>query len=528
MAPKPPILPGKYQYVKRLEVFPERSSIFDRCSHGDNRNDASRNEASAVENGARGGDNDNTLERKYPYDWITEMASAVADDKLDIFRWDMKTCVPGSLLGTHGVIALKQRSLRRLLLETASCCYLRNVGTFFNREPNQMIDLSGFRMLEQIDWTTPNAVFIATLSIAIKQNVGHLRRLHLHFEDWKRFEPRIREVQFLANVSEDEPIEVEFANRLFNAPSLKEYPTRHLFPELRDLFLSDVPLSRELASAIDFQSLQSLGLHSCPGWDQFLLRSLGELETHQKLKTLEIRDDWIEPTTIERILNQITSSISRLEALFLNHLAPVGTLKMWENIARYQGDLRHFVHHQRQITPKSTKSCLYGMGEDFGSLSLPSEELIDQQFSGLNLESIGLSCEPKYFLKLLPSLRKMSSLKVIHIRRSYYDYQDCWAAFDDKYHMRKLTPGTLRPEFREFIETVFGAEGLPSVEVIVYGQTSYCGLYIFERSWSSSSGDAHWLEDNPQHKALMDKYRHTFEACRTRTRRLGIPATGSI
>lgn len=302
----------------------------------------------------------------------------------------MKTCVPGSLLGIRGVITLKQKSLRPLLLETASYCHVQ--------EPNQMIDLSGFRMLEQIDWTTPNAAFIATLSIAIKQNAGHLRRLHLHFNNWQRFERQIREAQFLVNIREDEPIEVEFANRLFNASSLKEYPTRHLFPELRDLFLSQVPLSGELASAIDFQSLQSLGLHSCPGWDQFLLRSLSELESHQKLKTLEIRDDCIAPTTIERILNEIISSISRLEGLFLNHLAPVGTLKMWENITRYQGDLRHFVHHQRQIPAERISAYLGRMGVDFGNLSLPGEELIDQQFSGLNLESIDLSCEPKYFV----------------------------------------------------------------------------------------------------------------------------------
>lgn len=74
-------------------------------------------------------------------------------------------------------------------------------------------------MLEQIDWMTPSAVYIATLSLAIKQNAGHLRRLHLHFVDWKRFKDRIQQTEFLADLSEDEAIGSGFANRLFNAPS---------------------------------------------------------------------------------------------------------------------------------------------------------------------------------------------------------------------------------------------------------------------------------------------------------------------
>jgi hypothetical protein len=93
MAPKPPILPGQYQYVKRLEVFPKTSSIFDQCSH-DGNYDFMKNEENALEKGARGGDNDNTLKGKYPYDWITKMASALGDDKLEIFRLVLFLIIP--------------------------------------------------------------------------------------------------------------------------------------------------------------------------------------------------------------------------------------------------------------------------------------------------------------------------------------------------------------------------------------------------------------------------------------------------
>ncbi|CAH0054926.1 unnamed protein product [Clonostachys solani] len=528
-----PILPGKYQYVKRLELFPRDAAMLDWCYHSGNHDNASgrkraydfMKEKSYAVKRRRGFSrkDDDTLVEKHTYDLITERASALSDEKLEVFRWEMKTCVPGSLLGTYGVLPLKQKSLRRLLLATTSQCRLRNLGFFFNKEPNQTIDLSAFRMLEQIDWTTPNAVFIATLSLAIKQNAGHLRRLHLHFDDWKRFKHRIRETEFLADLSEDEAIEIGFANRLFNAPSPREHPTRHLFPELRDLFLSDVPLSGELASAIDFRSLRSLGLHSCPGWDQFLLRSLSELENHQKLKKLEIQDDCTAPTTVERILNEIICTVYRLEELFLSHLAPVGTLKMWENITHHQEDLRHFVHHQRQISGNDTKGYKRRIGDDLGDISLPCMEPIYPQFSGLNLESIGLSCEPKHFLNLLPSLKRMSSLKMIHIRHSYDDVRDCWAAPWDESQKR-----TLRPEFREFIETVFGVDGLPSVEVIAYGDTSPHELYLFERKACLSFYGAEWNEYKVQHEVLMNKYRHAFEACSSRRRRLGIPPTGSI
>ncbi|VUC27566.1 unnamed protein product [Clonostachys rosea] len=403
--------PGKLQYVRRFEVLP-KEAVVEGCYHDNIHGNLTKKllaydtiekmagalrwlevvckKALVAINASR---------NIHFYDWIAETASALGDGRLEIFRWEMGTCVPGSLLGTNGVISLKQNSLRRLILVTASPCYIGEGETFHNGKPNQVIDLSAFRMLEQIDWTAPNAVFIPTLSLAIKQNAGHLRRLHLHFDNWQSFETNIRETKFLADLPENEAIEAAFAHRFFNVPSPKQYPTRHLFPELRDLFLSDVPLSGELANAIDFKSLRSLRIYLCPGWDQFLLRSLSELKEHEKLKTLEIGDNWTEPATVQSILNKAIRTVKRLETLFLNHLAPVGTLKMWENITYYQKDLRHFVHQQYKYDEEeATKAYEERRDLDLGDLSLPSKELIHQQFSGLNLESIGLSCEPEYFV----------------------------------------------------------------------------------------------------------------------------------
>lgn len=93
----------------------------------------------------------------------------------------MGTCIPQEVLGSNGIVTLRQSGrLRSLHLITHPEC-LDSDGY------EDEIDLSPFRQLRSLCWKGPSPGYIEVLSAALQSNSLHLQELELDFVDWELF-----------------------------------------------------------------------------------------------------------------------------------------------------------------------------------------------------------------------------------------------------------------------------------------------------------------------------------------------------
>lgn len=301
----------------------------------------------------------------------------------------MGTCIPSDILGANGIIPLKQTLLESLSLTTDSTCDQ-------SYDADCDIELSSFCKLQSLSWRAPNAVNIEALSVVIPKNSAHLQKLELDFVNW----PELRDS--LALYSDDEDENDITAENYFAAQVLRLNirSPRILLPAIRVLSLSQVPLVAEMASAINFDTVASLTLRSCPAWDKFLGRVL-ELNLPIKLRALEIQEsDDVASGWGEHILASFLDAFEGLEELSISHLGPTDAIELWDHTIHHQTTLKRFVYHQRIINIDDESSNLEEE-EDFPYLTIlgPSmqrirENPLQNPLARLDLECIGLACIP--------------------------------------------------------------------------------------------------------------------------------------
>ncbi|UPL00365.1 hypothetical protein LCI18_011299 [Fusarium solani-melongenae] len=315
-----------------------------------------------------------------------------------------------------------------------------------------------------------------------------------------------------------------------NSPTL-------LFPRIRVLSLSLVPLTASMASVFNFDTLLSLKLRLCPRWEVFIECVL-KLNRPIKLKTLEIQVDDNEDTILD-----LVDAFEGLEELFLSHTGPVPELQIWEILARRHTTLRRLIHPLglRDLADLS----IYGrdMRRIKGD---PSKNPLAE----LHLEFVGLACIPGRMKYILLPFTSKTSLKAIHIRQTMSDISNfrSWAlvdilpplisrANDDASSDSDLTtytedsiPGSdwdfdftqrepeLRNEFCYFAEWAFGLDGIPSLDIIAFGDFAYGGRendrnVLLGRNTSGTSNFRMLEAKAGEWKDALDKYHVAMGAC---------------
>ncbi|KAI0376289.1 hypothetical protein F5Y04DRAFT_266653 [Hypomontagnella monticulosa] len=363
-----------------------------------------------------------------PFERLAQKTKALLqrleDNQLHTFSWDLGTCVPSGILGYNGIIPLKQPFLRSLSLTTDSLC----------RE-DEGLDLSSLRSLQNLHWKAIHAKDVSALSFAIKANRAHLRTLELDFVNWQVFLDYLD----LSSDEEDGNDQVtSIANSFFlnDVLGLQRRRPRLLLPQLRILNLTQVPLVAAMAHAVNFDTLRSLTLRMCPGWCDFIVTAL-ELKVPLRLTALEIQetDTVSHGNDSEFVIQDLLSGFEGLEELFISQSGPVGTLGLWNTIARYHPTLRRFVHHQRTVNideeaPDFEEEhdvmdlAIYGRS----MRNIKEDPLGNNPLARLNLERIGLCCLPERLKNILLPYKSMRSLKFLHIRQSASDLK-YWASW---------------------------------------------------------------------------------------------------
>ncbi|KAH8900342.1 hypothetical protein GQ53DRAFT_862345, partial [Thozetella sp. PMI_491] len=505
-----------------------------RCPHG-----YSEDWCEAENSGGEGG-RDNEEEGSLSYfDRLVERAKSLLeqldDGQLHSFSWDLGTCLTSELIGSHGVLSRSQKSLQTLSLTT-------DIGCENHDDPQSKINLSAFRQLQSLRWRAPSTQHLGTLADAIRKNATKLQKLELDFISWSD----MRDYWGDVSDDEDERYESDGEKSYFTAKMLrlKPAPSPPLFPNLRALSLSQVPLGAAMARAVDLGALKSLTLRQCLDWDTFISAIL-KLDCPIRLRRFEIQDAPDMSETGDRILRDFLDAFQGLEHIFICQPASDDdTLHLWESVRRHQATLKQFMYHQRAMNMDS-QSIHFEQEMDQPDLGIGIEGIEDYFYDednplwGLNLESIGLACFPNYLKTLLCIFTPRTSLKVLHIRQSRSDigHTGSWGILETssgrdgpplsslsgrpideidsgsiKYPLNMLRIGFLR-----FLEWVFGPRGVPSLQVVAFGDFAYGGRGTQNvMATRSPERPVHFRlvdESMPEWKEILSENSELFEAC---------------
>lgn len=294
-------------------------------------------------------------------------------------------------------------------------------------------------------------------------------------------------------------------------------PLQPMFPVLRSLALTQVHLSNRTILTLNIGALESLTIRWCDGLVAFL-RSLVELGVPLDLDHFELQaanHGW--DGEYHTLLARFIECLSEPKSLSLGQLGTHSSHGVWNRLVQHQKSIRRFVH---QLNTK----VLFD-----GSSSIQAEHLTREDWDGMrqepfrqnpfanfdSLEFLGVTCEPAkmvcsriyvyralfiYSAYIVINWQKIltmpfvtkSCLRVIHIRRtldctlSWRDWLLTEGVGDslDPYDESKEAefdetcgPGemnyTLKGEFRDFAEWVFGPDGIHSLKTLVFGDLSH-------------------------------------------------------
>ncbi|VUC37058.1 unnamed protein product [Clonostachys rosea] len=491
----------------------------------------------------------------------TSVLAKVKPNSLSSFRcdcsWDLGTCVPAEILGPDGILPQKHPKLQSLSVSNDFLCYM-------SVKPS----VSAFRNLQRLRWRAPNGKQVDALSEAIGNNASHLKELEIDFAHWHTLDRSIRHpygglggdvTRKVFGVPPQGPLTPR--TQLAGIPS---EPQGIILKEIRSLCLTEVPLTADLAQAMNFQTLESLKLRTCPDWFEFLNAIVADRKK-LNLKAFELTDDLGEyEKTKDRYYNACAASLpaflASLDGLEQLHLAPFAShhaAEEWREFARnHHESLKSFIFHDRSANWDRQS---YGSGAVTDSshvltddqAKLFKEDPSQNPLSLFNLNFFGVCCRTDQLQSLLAGFKERNTLKVLHIRQSsayleIYNHSSAVSQldleramianqkdidsmdFDDKWlnvikpkRPVKLEAEEVQTEFLDSVRWAFGPEGINSLDILAFGDFSYgCrepqNNLVFSRNRTGNEWSFSLIHvDDEEWQDVLDEYGDAIEACPT-------------
>ncbi|CAH0046306.1 unnamed protein product [Clonostachys solani] len=532
-----------------------------RCLHGHKESDEWYTREGLYQGAPRTEVLEGGREQPPPFESLSRKAASVLDqvkpNSLTSFSWDLGTCIPAEILGSNGILPQKHPQLQSL---SVSGDFLCNRGV--------KISVSAFRSLQRLRWRAPNGRQVNALSEAIENNASHLKELEIDFARWKTLESSIQYPYGGLGGGISRKVFGVGSQGLLTActqlAGIPSPPQGIIFKEIRSLSLTEVPLTADLARAINFQTLESLKLRTCPDWFDFL-DAIVEDKVELNLKAFELTDDLGEYQKTQdgyydacvASMAAFLASFKGLEQLHLAAFGPRDTAAAWQGYARDHGEsLKSLVFHDRSANWDRQS---YGSGEvsdypyllSLGQVKLFEEDPSQNPLSLFNLNFLGVCCRTDYLKSLLAGLKEPNTVKVLHIRESsaylemykhsravnqldlekalIVNQQDIDSTDFNDILRHVVTPKRpvkqeaeeIQPEFLDLVGWAFGPEGINSLDVLAFGDFSHgCRepqnnlLFSRNRTGNKSSFSRIHMDDEEWHDVL-DQYGDAIKACPT-------------
>ena len=302
--------------------------------------------------------------------------------------------MPSEVLGPRGTLLLNNPSLRSLSLTTDPSCHGASVS-------DCEIDLSPLRQLQSLRWRGPEAHHFETLCHAIENNAERLQSLELDFIAWHRFRDSLKLEEPICYNAEE-----WCANKIFG---LTKQPSQPVFPAIRKLSLTEVPLAKGMGQRIGLETLVSLKLSKCWYWPLFL-EEIIQRGDPIRLKALEIRDSiavtW---RGAPESMSTFLTAFEGLEELFLcywnsskrDYVERWNILSsgIWNGAAHHRATLRRLGYNRRETVWVAPEGDVLDEGLYSWAINETEDRPSQHPLADLDLDFIGLSCAPRLLVR---------------------------------------------------------------------------------------------------------------------------------
>ncbi|KAF4152094.1 hypothetical protein CNMCM6936_002277 [Aspergillus lentulus] len=386
------------------------------------------------------------------------------------FRWYIEACVPHQILGSKGYLRRHQRNIKHLMLKTGWCIE--------DTDLSRKLSISRFHNVRNLCWTGISTInHHIALTHFFAANACRLEELTLDVYSHPRFTAKWRDLH-----NDWMKARNIFA---FKVLQLQKNNTQSLFPRLRKLSLCGVGFQyahTEMAYAFQLHKLHTLKLNS-----SHILETVAEIADNQTipLTALIIRVDEQWSRLQQRFF---ALSMPNLKDVFLRINAPDQTslTPHLRSIFTPGREIRRFVYHRHLYVASDTASVwdptVGPMVWDTGVVTLLSKA---------NLQCVGL-CDHLPSLRFHLAQNPPMTWEILHIRclptihEEYHPHNptfDLTYDFDGPFnkpptsvvdltsYRSEFTTGEIT-EFLAFANWAFGPNGLPKLELLVFGQVN--------------------------------------------------------
>ncbi|KAF2669618.1 hypothetical protein BT63DRAFT_479411 [Microthyrium microscopicum] len=490
----------------------------------------------------------------------------ISDEKLDLniwrtlqrfkknhlkkFTWNnIGTPVLWEILGSDGHLANEQSTIESLELVTSNIFYQ---GSIYKIEHQG----SQFKSLKELSWKGYRSTRdIVSLGYMLNNAAPQLRKLVLEPMGWSLDQRPDTEWT-------DDLMRRFHFNRLDRHTLLLiRCPVggglQLQFPNLNVLSLSNMELarpgpgwcqrSRDFVSSLNIECLCTLKVRRCHGWENLLIAVI-EAKQSIQLKTLEIQWDYQQTVqgqpSLRFYLLTFLEKFEGLEELFLSISDDIVWTEDWKFTEHHKSTLRSYVFHQRmRLSDRYDKSNPLWTDEECDLVNMRGGYTRfnwrigkwEDKLIGHDLEFFGLCCDVELLKMRVHPFTKSTSLKVLHLRQSGRDLRvlpsigakgagtltDLTPVDDPSFDPYELTPEAMREgsgdqdfdknghprpvkAFHEFANWAFGPNGIPSLQILAYGDFSFDGRYNGKNLLLCR----HQTDRIDAAKANRDDYRH--------------------
>ncbi|KAF5562459.1 AAA family ATPase [Fusarium phyllophilum] len=431
------------------------------------------------------------------------------------------------------LVFMKSISLRFVTENNARACpHDRRLQTCQEANDEEIVDkLSSFEKLTE--------VILALLEKFEKEQLTsfrlHLETLELDLVNW----PHLRKA--LGYRNDNERVRRMRARDYMHKSILGlDIHSPHItFPNLHTLVLSHVPLTATLVQSINFEVLRSLTIRSCPQWYDFVL-AIARRRIPVRLKELELQESWpkndaaTDETEDGDPTEVLLEYFQGLEKFYLDQTGDMLSKDTWENVCHHSSTLKRFVNHSNFYNEElEVWTDLPDMMINERDKERWWDDPTSSPLYNLDLDFIGLSCEPIHLLDVLNPFSKKDCLKVVHVRQSRKNLEYTWSwgimvitddePVDDTPAVDEgENPSSeyLEPMFWAFVEWAFSYKGIKSLEYIVFGdfgrpeRTSRGNLLICREGYGSE--DFHIIREScpsPEWDYVKKEYGDALRSC---------------
>lgn len=252
--------------------------------------------------------------------------------------WHVEDCIPQCAIGSQGILSTRHPGLQLLAMSSDTFCQ--------GPDPADLAKgLDAFRQLRTISWMLPSAANVRHLALLFKNNAEHLRDVELITSPGDIFYGMSTGLR-----AEDDELSSEEGLREFmigqvlcaGVPAPLEAP---VFPAIRKLCLDEVGVDERLGLALNFETLEVLVLHGCPGWG-LAVESAARHGGKIRLREFELYTMYSVAVTDFELI----TAFSGLRSFCASMDSSLRSAPMWEClVGHHAATLKRFVHCQQRI-----------------------------------------------------------------------------------------------------------------------------------------------------------------------------------